>query len=191
MVTPFFSPDGKQVGFLADRKVRIASIVGGPVIAVSDTLNGEPGASWGPDGFIYVGGIGAGADGALLRVRARAGSKPKWFTVVDTAKGEVLNAWPDALPNGKGVLFTLWFSGRNGVKGSISHAIAVAEVPSGKHRVIIEDAIYARYASSGHVVYVTADNTLMAVPFDQNSMTVTGEPITIAEGIEAGFFGSA
>lgn len=192
MVTPFFSPDGKQVGFLRDRKVRIASIASGPVIAVSDTLNGEAGGSWGPDGFIYVGGIGEGiGEGALLRVRAKAGSKPKWFTVLDTAKGEVLHTWPDALPNGKGVLFTDWFSGKNGVKGSISHAIAVAEVPSGKHRVIIEDAIYARYASSGHVVYVTADKTLMVVPFDQNSMKVTGEPITLVEGIQAGFFGSA
>jgi DNA-binding SARP family transcriptional activator/Tol biopolymer transport system component len=192
MTTPFFSPDGKQVGFLEDRRVRIASIAGGPAITVSDTLNGEAGASWGPDGFIYVGGIGEGTEGgALLRVRAKAGSKPKWFTVLDTAKGEVLNTWPDALPNGNGVLFTVWFSGKNGVKGGTSHAIAVAEVPSGKHRVIIEDAIYARYASSGHVVYVTADKTLMLVPFDQNSMKVAGEPITLAEGIEAGFFGSA
>jgi serine/threonine-protein kinase len=192
MFTPFFSPDGKQVGFLEDRRVQIASIAGGPAITVSDTLNGESGASWGPDGFIYLGGIGEGVgDGALLRVRAKAGSKPKWFTVLDTAQGEMLNTWPDALPNGKGVLFTVWFSGKNGVKGSTSHAIAVAEVPSGKHRVIIEDAIYARYASSGHVVYVTADKTLMVVPFDQNSMKVTGEPITLTEGIEAGFFGSA
>jgi DNA-binding SARP family transcriptional activator/Tol biopolymer transport system component len=192
MFTPFFSPDGKQVGFLEDRRVRIVSIAGGPAITVSDTLNGESGASWGPDGFIYLGGIGEGiGDGALLRVRAKAGSKPKWFTVLDTAQGEMLNTWPDALPNGKGVLFTVWFSGKNGVKGSTSYAIAVAEVPSGKHRVIIEDAIYARYASSGHVVYVTADKTLMVVPFDENSMKVTGEPITLAEGIEAGFFGSA
>src|SRR5436190_2889331 len=60
MTTPFFSPDGKQVGFLEDRRVRIASIAGGPAITVSDTLNGEAGASWGPDGFIYAGGIGEG-----------------------------------------------------------------------------------------------------------------------------------
>ena len=192
MKTPFFSPDGKHVGFLEDRRVRIASIAGGPAITVSDTLNGEAGGSWGPDGFIYVGGIGEGiGDGALLRVRAKAGSKPEWFTVLDTAKGEVLNTWPDALPNGKGVLFTVWFSGKNGVKGSTSHAIAVAEVPSGRHRVIIEDAIYARYASSGHIVYVTADKTLRVVPFEQNSMKVAGEPITLTEGIQAGFFGSA
>src|SRR5207237_1207847 len=75
MTTPCFSPDGKQVGFLEDRGVRIASIDGGQVITVSDTLNGEAGGSWGPDGFIYVGGIGEGiGDGALLRVRAKAGS---------------------------------------------------------------------------------------------------------------------
>src|SRR5256714_10465359 len=192
MTTPFFSPNGKQVGFLEDRGVRIASIDGGPVITVSDTLNGEAGGSWGPGGFIYVGGIGEGiGDGALLRVRAKAGSKPKWFTVLDTAKGEVLHTWPDVLPNGKGVLYTVTFSGKNGVKGATSHAIAVAEVPSGKHRVIIEDAIDARYASSGHIVYVTADKTLKVVPFDQNSMKVSGEQINLTEGILADIVGSA
>src|SRR5438093_1696252 len=52
--TPFFSPDGRQVGFLRVHIVQIASLSGVP-ITVSDSLTvGTAGASWGPDGFIYV-----------------------------------------------------------------------------------------------------------------------------------------
>jgi serine/threonine-protein kinase len=189
VTTPFFSPDGKRVGFLELFRIRIVSVDGGPTITVADdTLTGVAGASWGADDFIYTAGWGGTG---LLRVKAKPGSKPRWFTVLDTARGEVASGWPDALPNGKGVLYTVTFSGKNGVKGSTSHAIAVAEIPSGKHHVIVDDAIYARYASSGHLVYVTADKTLMVVPFDQNSMKVTGKPTTLTEGIRAGVYGSA
>ena len=188
VTTPFFSPDGSQVGFLEEEKVRIASIIGGPSITVTDTLTGVAGASWGPDNFIYTDGSGPTS---LLRVEAKPGAKPRWFTVLDTARGEIDHTWPDVLPNGKGVLFTVTFNGRNGVKGGTSYAIAVADIPSGKHRVIVNDAMYARYAASGHLLYVTTSKTLMVAPFDQNSMKVTGEPTALTEGMRLGAFGSA
>jgi DNA-binding SARP family transcriptional activator/Tol biopolymer transport system component len=197
VTNPFFSPDGKHVGFLEGEGVRIASIDGGPSITltqggpsvtVNDTLTGLAGASWGADGMIYADNDGSAG---LVRVEAKAGAIPSRFTTLDTANSEFDHTWPDVLPNGKGVLFAVTYSGKKGVKGRFSYAIAVAEIPSGKHRVIVQDATYARYASSGHLLYVTADKRLMAVPFDQNSMTVTGEPIALSEGIRAGVGGSA
>lgn len=186
--TPFFSPDGSHVGFLRDKNVQIASINGGPPITVTDSLTGVAGASWGPDGFIY-------ADGSqsvgLLRVEAKPGAVPKWFTVLDTARGEIDHTWPDVLPNGKGVLFTDTFSGKNAANGRTTFAIAIADIPSGKHRVLVDDAMYARYAASGHLLYVTTNRTLMVVPFDQNSMNVTGEPTALIEGMRLGGLGSA
>jgi len=188
VTTPFFSPDGSQLGFLAMRKMRIVSINGGSPITVTDTLTGLSGASWGPDNFIYADGSGPSG---LLRVEAKRAAKPRWFTELDTASGEVDHAWPDVLPNGKGVLFTITFNGRNGVERGISHAIAVADIPSGKHRVLVDDAMYPRYSTSGHLLYVTTNKTLMVVPFDQNSMKVTGEPTVLAEGMRLGLLGSA
>ncbi len=186
--TPFFSPDGSHVGFLREWNVQIASMDGGPPITVTDTLTGVAGASWGPDGFIY-------ADGAqlvgLLRVEAKPGAVPQWFTTLDTARGEVDHTWPDVLPNGKGVLFTDTFSSKNAAKSTTTFAIAIADIPSGKHRVLVDDAIYARYAVSGHLLYVTTNRTLMVVPFDQNSMNVTGMPAGLIEGMRLGSFGSA
>jgi serine/threonine-protein kinase len=186
--TPFFSPDGSQVGFLKERSVQIASLIGGPPITVSDTLTGVAGASWGRDGFIYVDGQGYVS---LLRVEAKPSAVPKWFTTLDSASGEIDHTWPDVLPNGKGVLFAVTFNGKNGVKDSLSYAIAVADVPSGRHRVIVNDARYARYAASGHLLYISTNRTLMVVPFDQNSMKVTGEPTALIEGMRVGTFGSA
>src|SRR6267378_554512 len=188
--TPFFSPDGSKVGFLRVKDVQIASINGAPPITVTDTLlTGTAGASWGPDGFIYVDANTNG--GGLLRVEAKPGSRPSWFTVLDTASGEFDHKWPDVLPNGKGVLFTIKFSAKNGAKGRTSYAIAVADIPSGKYRVIVDDAMYARYATSGHLLYVTANKTLMVLPFDQNSMKIAGEPTALSEGMRLGLLGGS
>src|SRR2546425_752107 len=188
--TPFFSPDGSKVGFLTVKDVQIASINGAPPITVTDTLlTGTAGAAWGPDGFIFV--DAKTKRGGLLRVEAKPGAKPSWFTVLDTASGEFDHTWPDVLPNGKGVLFTIRFSAKNGARGRTSYAIAVADIPSGKHRVIVDDAMYARYASSGHLLYVTANKTLMVVPFDQNSMKVVGEPTALSEGMRLGLLGGS
>ena len=188
--TPFFSPDGRQVGFLRVHIVQIASLSEGLPITVSDSLTvGTAGASWGSDGFIYVDANTTGA--GLLRVEAKPRAKPSWFTVLDTASGEFDHTWPDVLPNGKGVLFTVLFNSRNGVERRTSYSIAVADVPSGTHRVIVNDAMYSRYASSGHLLYVTTNKTLMVVPFDQNSMKVVGEPSALTEGMRLGLYGSA
>src|SRR5438093_5127653 len=188
--TPFFSPDGSKVGFLRVQDVQIASINGAPPITVTDTLlTGTSGASWGPDGFIYVDANTNG--GGLLRVEAKPGATQNRCTVLDTASGEFDHTWPDVLPNGNGVLFTIRFSAKNGAKGRTSYAIAVADILSGKHRVIVDDAMYARYATSGHLLYVTANKTLMVVPFDQNSMKVAGEPTVLSEAIRLGFLGGS
>jgi hypothetical protein len=168
--------------------VRIVSLApGSEIIDVSDTLTGQAGASWGPDRFIYVDGL---SWAPLFRVEAKAGAVPEPFTVLDTANGETDHTWPDVLPNGKGLVFTVTFGGKAS-KDRPTHAIAVAHIPSGAHRVILRDAVFARYARSGHLLYVTANKTLMVAPFDQTTMTLTGPSIAVAEGMRLGLWGSA
>jgi serine/threonine-protein kinase len=67
--------------------------------------------------------------------------------------------------------------------------IAVADA-AGAHHLLGLRAIHVRYAESGHVVYVTADGTLMAAAFDQDQLAVTGEGRAIAEGLRVGPQGS-
>jgi serine/threonine-protein kinase len=179
--TPFFSPDGEHVGFVTGRFLKIASLNGGPPITVTDSLVGAAGASWGPDGFIYADGLG---QVSLVRVAARAGAVPKWFTVLDTAGGEGDHIYPDALPGGKGVLFTVTY--RNEQRTERQYAIAVADIASGKHRVLVRDAFFARYVPTGHLLYVTSTGTLMVVRFDRKTWKVTGEPTALSEGLRVG-----
>jgi serine/threonine-protein kinase len=186
--TPFFSPDGRSVGLLREQRLQIGKIDGGPLVLLDDSLAGVAGASWSTDGYIYTDGFRAEP---LARIEARPGARPAWFTELDKANGEIDHSWPQALPNGKGVLFTVTFNDQRKSIRRTSFAIAVAEVPSGKHRILIYDAVYPRYTSRGLLLYVTTEGTMMAVPFDQNSMTVTGEPTRLIEGMHVGRFGAA
>ncbi|MDB4871618.1 MAG: transcriptional activator protein, partial [Gemmatimonadales bacterium] len=172
--TPFFSPDGSNIGFLRQKSVWILSPTGGPPIQVSDSLTGLAGASWGNDGYIYVDGL---ESKPLARVEAKPKAAARWFTELDSAKGEFDHMWPSVLPNAKGVLFTVASRDKTRPDEIPSFAVAIADIPSGKHRIVIEDAAYPVYVSSGHVLYVTAERSLMVVPFDQNSMRVTGKPV--------------
>ena len=172
--SPFFSPDGQHVGFVTGgNKLQIASLSGGSLITVTDSLIGEAGASWGRDGYIYLDGRDKEP---LIRVEAKAGAVPKRFTALDTALKELDHSWPEVLPNGKGILIAV------GVRDA-ARSIGVVDISSRKHRVIVNNAVYARYVPTGHLLYVTTDRTLMLVPFDQNTMKVTGEPTALVEGI--------
>ncbi|MEO6332386.1 MAG: protein kinase, partial [Gemmatimonadaceae bacterium] len=178
-MNPAFSPDGRKIVFNTTTGLRVVSIQGAPPVLITDSLIGNGGQSWGRDGFLYVDGVGSAP---LVRVAPEPGAPPKVFTALDTASGEVNHNWPDALPNGKGVLFTAHYGGKNR-SGS---AIAVAETKSGRHLSILPGATLARYSRSGHIVYVTADGTLMAVPFDQNSLKISGEAIAIVDRLRVG-----
>ncbi|HMJ18245.1 MAG TPA: protein kinase [Gemmatimonadaceae bacterium] len=172
--TPFFSPDGQWVGFITGgNKLQIAALSGGPLITVTDSVIGLAGASWGRDGYIYLDGRDKEP---LIRVEAKAGAVPERFTALDPALKELDHSWPDVLPNGKGILIAV------GVRDA-ARSIGVVDMVSRKHRVIVNNAVYARYVPTGHLLYVTTDRTLMIVPFDQNTMKVTGEPRALVDGI--------
>src|SRR5689334_691582 len=133
--SPFFSPDGQSVGFVtAGNKLQIAPIKGGPLITVTDSVIGEAGGSWGRDGYIYI--DGRDKEG-LIRVEAKAGAIPERFTTLDHSLNEIDHSWPEVLPNGKGILIAL------GVRGA-ERAIGVVDVASRKHRVLVNNAVYAR-----------------------------------------------
>ncbi len=85
--------------------------------------------------------------------------------------------WPDLLPDGKSVLFTV-FTG-----GSLEdYAIAVASLATGEPRVLVKGGTFGRYAASGHILYARGA-TLFAVPFDAKRLEVTGAPFPVAEGV--------
>jgi serine/threonine-protein kinase len=178
---PFFSHDGQRVGFMSGQagnaELKIASLMGGPPMLVTAKGVGGPGASWGYDGFIYFDASGVGP----LRRISENGGVSETVSTLDSASGELQHNWPDALPNGRGVLIAVDRSGP-GVNVASDNDIAVLDLKTRKHRTLVRGVI-ARYAASGHILYVTSTGVLMAVPFDQDRLELTGSPVALTEGI--------
>ena len=175
------SPDGTRVAFFTlPSGLKVVSLAGGPPVTLADSGIQPFGGSWGPDDFLYV----VGQNG-LVRLRSTGGvTEP--VTMRDSAQGEDLHLWPEVLPNGKGVLFTIARGG-----GDVTpYDVAVVDLATGAHRVVAK-GVSPRYAASGHLVYATADQTLMAAPFDQDALQVTGDAVALIEGVRPGFIGGS
>ncbi len=177
---PFFSPDGQQIAFVTPNpwRLRVVSLGGEPPVTVADSGIQPGGAAWSSDGYMYL--VGGGG---LVRVPATGGILES-VTVKDSS-GETSHLYPDALPNGKGAIFTL-----GSVDNLTDFAIAAVDFATGEHHMLVQ-GVFGRYAVSGHLVYVTAEGTLLAAPFDQDRLEVTGPAIALAEGVGVRAFGAA
>jgi Tol biopolymer transport system component len=166
----FFSPTGDEVGFITDRGLHKASLKDKLVTLLArDALN-RSGGTWGPDGRVTF----ARTNG-LWQVAAAGGTSSQLTTLT---AGESLHAWPTAMNDGKTILFTSVPSG--GVQRARIEAVVV---DTGKRQVLIENARYPRYASSGHLVFFR-DGGLYAVPFDAGRLAVTGQPMAVAAAVQ-------
>jgi serine/threonine-protein kinase len=173
---PFFAPDGQRVGFVTvDRKLKVISLTGEPPRTVLDSGLNRSSGSWGPDDYLYFS-LRSGTLG-LSRIHL-AGGDPEPVTVPDPATG-VGHRWPDALPNGKGVLFVV---GRGGTLPTEEDEIAVVDLATGEHRPLLQ-GIFARYVS-GYVLFVTFEGALLAAPFDEDDLEVTGAAEPLLAGMQ-------
>ena len=124
------------------------------------------GATWGPDGTIIFA-TNTPATG-LQRVSA-AGGEPTVLTKPDRERGEGDHMWPEFLPGGKAVLFTI-----TPVDGGIENAqIAVLDLRTGMSKVLFRGGSHAHYVPTGHLVYGVT-GTLRAVAFDLGRLEVVG-----------------
>ncbi len=173
--TPFFSPDGQWIGFWAEGKMKKVSLAGGMPITVCECglLTQMLGASWGPDDTILFPEKWAGR---LLRVSSTGGS-PSAVTKLASRVDDRGHLWPEFLPGGKALLFTV-FTG-----GSLEdYAVDVQSLETGERKTLVKGGTFGRYAATGHVLYLRG-GTLFAVPFDARRLTVTGAAFPVAQGI--------
>jgi serine/threonine-protein kinase len=176
----FFSPDGTRFGFVrparGTQELMVASFSGGPPLLLIDTLVGMDGASWGTDEFVYYDGLTGGGTRGIMRIPA-AGGASEQVTTVDTARGESDHVWPQILPDANGLLFTVIRD------NNLTDAdVAVVDLKGGDYRILAR-GVGAKYAVSGHLLYVSTDGTLFGAPFDASQLEVTGEAVEMATGL--------
>jgi serine/threonine-protein kinase len=172
---PFFSPDGRWIGFWSGGALKkIALGEGG---GAATTICNAPklfGASWGADGTITY---SIGEQG-LWQVAASGGT-PKLLARPDSHKGELKYMLPQNLPGTPAILFT------------VTHTpfptwddtdVVLQVLTTGDRKILVHGGADGRYAPTGHVLYVR-QGTLMAVPFDLRHLEVTGGGVALIAGV--------
>jgi len=166
----FFSPDGQWLGFSGGSAIKKVPVDGGPVKTLC-TSCASSGAAWMADDTIVF----DTAAGGLSRIPADGGPI-ETITKPDATKNELRHAWPQSLPDGTSVLYTVVTSTPE------AYRVAVASLKTNTARVIVEAGAFGRYVPSGHLVYVQG-NTLMAAPFDPTLLTVTGHAVAVLDNV--------
>jgi len=171
---PFFSTDGREIGFFASGRLQRVALDGTLPVTVARVGPNPRGATWTAGGAIV---FGASHTSSLSIVDARGGT-PAPFTELDAAAGERSHRWPQALPDGDGVLFTVDYH----EKTFDEAGLAVASLATGKRRLVLAGGSHGRYLPGGHLVFAR-QGRLYSVPFDLKLGKVTGAPRIVLEGV--------
>jgi serine/threonine-protein kinase len=186
----FLSPDGQWVGFAEGNMLRKVAITGGPVTTIQPSVE-CCGAAWAPDDTIIV---GSALPAVGLRRTAVSGGTMTELTHPNVARGETGHIWPEMLPGGHEVLFTIASSG-----GPDAVQIALLDLPSGAIKVVVPSGSHAHYVSSdvgstnshrGHLVYAER-GALRAIPFDLAKAETIGTAVTVQRRLVRNTFGGA
>jgi len=164
---PFFSPDGKWIGYYSatDRKLKKIAVNGGTPVPLCDVA-GISGAWWNDDNTIAYG----QGDDSIMRISANGGTPES----IARQKSRTL-ADPQILPDGKSVMYTAF--PMPVVK------IMVQSLKSGETKELFR-GVGARYLPTGHIVFMSPDNnTLFAVPFDLDRLQAKSGPVATLEGV--------
>ncbi|MEX2273367.1 MAG: protein kinase [Vicinamibacterales bacterium] len=180
---PFFSPDGRWVGFFADGKLKKVSLEGGAPVVIADVLNSR-GQAWGAgDDILFTPSNSA----PVWRVPARGG-KPEALTAL--REGELSHRWPGLLPDGRTMLFSVW----NDAGWEPSRIVGRAADGVGQSVVIEAGGGYPRYVRDadrrGYLVYARSEG-LLAAPLDETTLTVTGQAVPLVDGVITNLSGGA
>ncbi len=173
-IVPFFSPDGKWIGFGADGKLKKVRVSGGAAVTICDAPRLR-GATWGPDDTIVFAPVSTG--GGLARVAANGGEVTA-LTAVDFAHGERSHRYPHFLPDGKHVMFSLEDWGADYSR----KAVAVVDLETKQRTTILKGATDGRLLSKNLLIF-GGDKALFAVHYDPATQRVSGLPVPVLEHV--------
>ncbi|MGP1273494.1 MAG: protein kinase domain-containing protein [Phycisphaerales bacterium] len=165
---PAFSPDGSRIAYVRrgnrfGGQIETIAVTGGRPTPMTTDSFGVAGIDWTDDGRIIFG------TGEGLRSIPEGGGPVTDLTSMPDDGTEDLHAFPDALPGGRGILYTVSFDGEQTLT-----AIRVLDTATGESRELLTDASNARYTQD-HLIFAR-EHTIHAVTFDLETLTLRGEP---------------
>ena len=163
---PFFSPDGRWIGYFTDDQVMRVPVAGGKPTRITAKATFSR-AAWITEDTIILGTTMAAPSGPLHQVRV-SGGDPTPITTL--GEGERVHQSPRLLPDGRHLLFTIHSPG-----GS---QLAVTALGSGTHRRIGLEGADARFVEPGALVF-SRGGALFEVPFDLAGLRPTGPEVAI------------
>jgi serine/threonine protein kinase/Tol biopolymer transport system component len=163
---PFFSPDGKWIGFFssADNKLKKVATSGGAPVTLADA------STTGSFDWSVGSTIVCAQPGGVFRVSANGGTAEQ---IIKPAENKPIIADPQILPDGKSILFTA-------ITGS-QRKIMVQSLKSEECEELFEGNS-ARYLPTGHLIYGLG-NSLFVVNFDIKALKVIGGPVSVLEDV--------
>jgi eukaryotic-like serine/threonine-protein kinase len=169
---PFWSPDGRYIGFFAGDKLMRIAATGSPVAVLADAPNSR-GGSWSANDVIV---FAPDFQGALVKVSAQGGRTTP-ATVIDKTKHST-HRWPWFLPDGKHFVFLATSHTGGDPK---ENGVYFGSVDSTETHLVLTAESAAQYAS-GYLLY-RADRALVAQTFDPKNGNLSGSPIPVVNNL--------
>jgi eukaryotic-like serine/threonine-protein kinase len=168
---PFWSADGKWIGFFADGRLKKVQSSGGPVTVLADTPNPRGGAWNQQNVIIYE----PDYRDTLWKIPATGGT-PTRLTQFESGK-HTTHRWPQFLPDGEHFLFF----GTNH-SGESEEGVYFASLKDGSYKHVIDSDSQGMFAS-GYLLY-HVQSQLVAQKFDASNGTVSADPVLLANAVE-------
>ncbi len=177
---PFWSPDGRSIGFSADSQLKRIDLDGGLVQTLT-TVGNFQGGTWGPDGQILFTGIG---EFQLFRIPDSGGDP---VAVTKKQPGEASHRVPLFLPGGR--QFVFFATGTQAVQGIYLGSLDAPDVT----RLTEADAAggyVGTRSATGWLLFVR-QGALVARRLDPARRELTGAPVTVTESVGVGLVNAA
>jgi serine/threonine protein kinase/Tol biopolymer transport system component len=171
-MNPFWSADGSSVGFFTDGKLKTLEVNAGVVRSLCNAPAARGGA-WGSSGVIL---FTPGPRDVIYQVSVAGGASAP-ITKLDT-KLHTTHRWPFFLPDGQHFLYLA--SSHSYPQGE-QNGIYVASLDGKLNRFLVPSLAGAVYAH-GNLLFVR-ESTLLAQPFDLNSLSLSGSPHPVVDGV--------